>query len=154
TVRRSANGAMFARLPPYSGISESTSSTLLPAATSSCASVAPMKPRPPVISTRLFAKTSARSGAIKAVRSRDDEALHLVVDRELARDLATVAHGDRLELCDVDVRPIGLLTGVSGRASHRRDAAGRALAVQEDVRSRRREQDLECLFPCRDDVDE
>ena len=44
---------MFARLPPYSGISESTSATSAPSSTRRRARFEPMKPSPPVISTRL-----------------------------------------------------------------------------------------------------
>ena len=51
TVTRSSIPAMFAGLPPYAGISESTRVTFAPSSTSRHASVEPMNPSPPVMST-------------------------------------------------------------------------------------------------------
>jgi hypothetical protein len=48
----SFTGSMLNRLPPESGISESTSSTSAPSAASRIARLLPMKPSPPVIITR------------------------------------------------------------------------------------------------------
>src|SRR5204863_4084170 len=49
--------------PPWVGTSESTSRTPAPASTSARARFEPMKPSPPVISTRLPPKYAATSGS-------------------------------------------------------------------------------------------
>src|SRR5690242_18080977 len=59
---RSRMSAMLRRLPPYSGISESTRNTFAPSATSRRASAEPMKPAPPVMSTLLPEKGMALVG--------------------------------------------------------------------------------------------
>ena len=53
---------MFARLPPYSGISESTSTTSLPGLDERAREVRADEAEAPVIRTRLPANASARSG--------------------------------------------------------------------------------------------
>src|SRR5215472_17901954 len=60
TATRSQMSAMLARLPPYSGIMLSISSTSVPSATRRRAIAEPMRPRPPVITARAPVYTSRR----------------------------------------------------------------------------------------------
>src|SRR5882724_1796495 len=60
TRTRPATPARLRRLPPYSGMRLSTMLTRAPRRTSARARLDPMKPRPPVMSTRLPAKARRR----------------------------------------------------------------------------------------------
>src|SRR5579863_5578378 len=55
--------SILKRLPPYSGIRLSTSSTRAPSAARRCASVEPMKPSPPVIKMRFSRKTPPKAAS-------------------------------------------------------------------------------------------
>src|SRR5215472_978844 len=58
TASRSRMSTILARLPPYSGIMLSTSSTSAPRATSRRAMAEPIRPKPPVITARTPVYTS------------------------------------------------------------------------------------------------
>src|SRR5437764_4598795 len=62
-VTRSLTGSMLKRFAPYSGIIASTRVTRAPHPTRRMARLDPMKPSPPVISTRAPRKTAGSSSA-------------------------------------------------------------------------------------------
>src|SRR2546421_9417775 len=77
---------MLKRLPPYSGMSESTSTTSAPSESRRRARLLPMKPRPPVMSTR---SPSYKLGMCSPIRVGTQTAMVLdhrlrhFVDREV-----------------------------------------------------------------------
>ena len=88
-MTRSRISAILAKLPPYSGIILSTRRTLAPRVTRRRANAEPIKPRPPVITTRAPLKTSRRKSGFEPtffspVRQPRQNAYHRVSDLHAA----------------------------------------------------------------------